>query len=381
MHVQLFLQAALVLAAGGANSASKGPPLSAFAPAGITEAPAQRHALLVGIDHFEDDHFTELHFAAADARALAAGLNEFDDVRTLVRPEETRRAAILEALADLEKRIRSPRDTVFLYFSTHGSLAQRPGGELERELVVGDTRLDLLRETGLSVDELIHRAEKLPSRRVAVVFATCHAGRGKSRIPDVLAQALAARKSPPRTLEEVSEAVVVLSAAAFGDVAREDEALGHDVYTYFFIEALSAGDRDGDGAETISEAHDYARERTWRFTRGEQRPVVESSILGLDPIVLRGQRQRAGLPVIFSYERSAEGVGVRVSGEAKGVLPGGFAVPPGEQRLELVDSGTGGLLYLGNINLESGERMEVSRLIPAPPRLELRVQGGVFVPL
>jgi hypothetical protein len=371
----------LVLTACASNTGTKGRPLSAFAPEGVTDFPAQRHALLVGVDHFEDARFNELRFAAADARSLAGALDQFDDVRALVRPDETRRAAILEALSELEMRIRNPRDTVLIYFSTHGSLAQRPGGELERQLVAGDTRLDLIRETGISVDELIHRAEKLPSRRVAVVLATCHAGRGKSRIPDSLAQALAARKAPPRTLEEVSEAVVVLSAAAFGDVAREDETLGHDVYTYFLIEALTAGDRDGDGAVTISEAHDYARERTWHFTKGEQRPVVESSILGLDPIVLRGNRQRAGLPVIFSYERSAEGVGVRVSGEAKGVLPGGFAVAPGDQRLELVDSGTGGMLYAGSIHLDSGERMELSRLIPPPPRLELRLQGGAFVPL
>jgi len=335
----------------------------------------------VGIDHFEDDRFTELRFAAADARALATALSEFDDVRELARPEETRRAAILEALSDLEKRIRSPRDTVILYFSTHGSLAQRPGGDLERELVVGDTRLDLLRETGISVDELIHRAEKMPSRRVAVVLATCHAGRGKSRIPDALAQALAAHKAAPPRLEDVSEAVVVLSAAAFGEAAREDDTLGHDVYTYFLLEALSAGDRDGDGAVTISEAHDYARERTWQFTQGQQRPASESTILGLDPIVLRGQRQRDGLPVIYSYSHAAEGIGVRLSGQQKGVLPGGFAATPGKQRLELVDSSTGGIIYSGTIQLERGERVELSRLIPPAPRFEIDIGGGVFVPL
>jgi hypothetical protein len=173
----------------------------------------------------------------------------------------------------------------------------------------------------------------------------------------------------------------VLSAAAFGEAAREDESLGHDVYTYFLLEALSAGDRDGDGAVTISEAHDYARERTWRFTQGQQRPASESTILGLDPIVLRGQRQRDGLPVIYSYSRAAEGISVRLSGQQKGVLPGGFAAAPGKQRLELVDSSTGGLLYAGTIELERGERVELSRLIPPAPKLEIHLGGGVFVPL
>lgn len=381
MRFCVHFPAWLVLAACASGSGLKGRPLSAFAPEGITDQPPQRHALLVGIDHFEDARFNDLRFAAADATALAAALTDFDDVRELTRPENTRRAAILEALAELERRIRSPRDTVLLYFSTHGSLAQRPGGELERQLVAGDTRLDLLRETGISLDELLRRAEKLPSRRVAMIFATCHAGRGKSRIPDALALALAAHKAAPPRLEDVSEAVVVLSAAAFGEAAREDETLGHDVYTYFLMEALTAGDRDGDGAVTISEAHDYARERTWQFTQGQQRPAAESTILGLDPIVLHGRRQRDGLPVIYSYERSAEGVAVRLSGKPKGVLPGGFAVPPGEQRLELFDSGTSGLLYAGNIQLKAGDRIELSRLIPPARKVEIALGGGLFAPL
>ena len=381
MNVRWCLVAGVALAACASRQGLKGRPLSAFAPEGITDQPAQRHALVVGIDHFEDGRFHDLRFAAADARALGAALGEFDDVRALVRSEETRRAAVLEALGELEKRIRSPRDTVLLYFSTHGSLAQRPGGDLERVLVLGDTRLDLLRETGLSVDELIHRAEKLPSRRVAIVLATCHAGRGKSRIPDSLAQALAAHKAAPPRLEDVSEAVVVLSAAAFGEAAREDTALGHDVYTYFFLEALDAGDRDGDGAVTISEAHDYARERTWQFTEGQQRPAAESTVLGVDPIVLRGQRERQGLPVIFSYAHTADGIAVRLAGQPKGVLPGGFVADPGTQRLELLDSGTGDLLYSGSIELSRGDRVELARLIPPPARLELHLGGGVFVPL
>ncbi|HUM11928.1 MAG TPA: caspase family protein [Myxococcaceae bacterium] len=381
MNVRWCVVAAVTLAACASSSGLKGAPLSAFAPEGITDQPPQRHALLVGVDQFEDGRFQALHYAGADARALGLALGEFDDVRALVRPEETRRAAILEALEALEKRIRTPRDTVLLYFSTHGSLVQRPGGDLERVLVVGDTRLDLLRETGISVDELIHRAEKLPSRRVAIVLATCHSGRGKSRILDSLAQALASRKATPPRLEDVSEAVVVLSAAAFGEAAREDATLGHDVYTHFLLEGLRAGDRDQDGAVTISEAHDYARGRTWQFTEGQQRPTAESTILGVDPIVLRGRRERMGLPVIFSYAHSSDGIAVRLSGQEKGVLPGGFAADTGTQRLELLDSGTGGLLYAGDVQLNPGDRLELHRLIPPPARLELHLEAGVFMPL
>jgi hypothetical protein len=372
---------AALLAACAGPSGLKGGALVPFAAEGITDAAVQRHAILIGIDHFEDARFGSLRFAGADARSLGAALSEFDDVRLLTRPEETRRAAILEALAELEKRILGPRDTVVIYFSTHGSLARRPGGELERHLAVADTRLDLIRETGLSIDELVRRAERLPARRVALILATCHGGKGKSQIPDALARALAGRKAAPPRLEDVSEAVVVLTAAAFGEAAREDESLGHDVYTHFLLEALERGDRDGDGAVTISEAHDYARERTYLFTEGSQRPAAESTILGLDPIVLRGRRQRAGRPVIYSYAPSSEGITVRVGGVAKGVLPGGFAVSEGEQRLELAEAGSGRSLFAGALWLRSGERVELSRLIPPPPSLELELGVGLFAPL
>ena len=56
-------------------------------------------------------------------------------------------------------------------------------------------------------------------------------------------------------------------------------------------------------------------------------------------------------------------------------------MPSGEQKLELLDSGTGSLLYTGNIKLNPGDRVELSRLIPPARKIELRLEGGVFVPL
>ncbi len=85
--------------------------------------------------------------------------------------------------------------------------------------------------------------------------------------------------------------------------------------------------------------------------------------------------------MIFSYAHASEGIAVQLSGQQKGVLPGGFAAAPGTQRLELSDSGTGHVLYSGDIQLERGDRVELSRLIPPGPRLELSLEGGVFVPL
>ncbi|MGC4118331.1 MAG: caspase family protein [Myxococcales bacterium] len=338
-----------LLAAGCATAAATGekggPKLVPFAPVEESAAAARpkKLAMLVGVDAFEDERFKALKYAAADAQALASALSGFDAVDLRVEPAKTSRAAILEGLQQLAAKARDPRDTVVLYFSTHGSLGRKPGGPLRRYLVSRDTRLDLLSETGLSVDDLLREVERIPSRRKAVILASCHSGNGKSQLTDALEKALAEHKAALPALEEVSEATVVLTAAAFGESAREAEELGHDIYTHFLIDALSHGDRDGDGAVTASEAHDWARERTYRYTQGKQRPTSESDILGKDPIVLAGAPTRPGKPVLYSYAASAEGLSVLVDGAAKGVLPGGVAVEPGRHALELQD-GRGGAL-------------------------------------
>ncbi|MBN2496171.1 MAG: caspase family protein [Deltaproteobacteria bacterium] len=381
------LSAALALvclaacASPGAYRGDKGSLLAPFAPAGITDSASRprRFALIVGVDEFEDERFPDLRYARADAETLAEALDDgFDHVETLSAREQTTRTAIIKALARIGERADRPTDTVLVYFSTHGSLAQEPGGELRRYLVASDTAMHLLSQTGLAVEGLLRAVEAMPSRRKLVILATCHSGRGKSQLSDSLSEALAALKAPLQPIEQVSEATIVLTASAFGDTARESEELGHDIYTHFLLQALDPrqGDRDGNGAVTASEAHDFARDRTWAFTQGRQRPTAESRILGRDPIVLSGRIQRVGLPVLYSYAPSAEGLELRIDGQAKGALPGGVALPEGEHRIELRRQDTDELLYAGEIQLERGQQADISELLPEPASVVLLADGA-----
>ncbi len=366
-----------LLMLGCATERAKGP-IGSFAKAGVTEAAAKprRFALLVGIDAFKDERFHELRYARSDARALAAKLQGFDEVRVLANERETTRTALLIALDDLARRATDPKDTVVIYFSTHGSLGRTAGGPLQRYVVAHDTRMNLLSDTGLSVDQLIAKIANIPSRRKALILAMCHSGRGKSRVDDALSKALAMSKSGLAPLARVSEAVVVTTASAFGEVARESDRLEHDIYTHFLIDALEKGDRDRDGAVTISEAHDWARERTYAFSGGRQRPTSQSDILGKDPIVLSGERRREGDPVIYSYAPSSENVAVWVDGQKKGVLPGGVAIAPGSRRLQLKDERSGAFLYEGRVVLKRGQTQELSALlVRSGPRVEVMALG------
>lgn len=343
------------------------------------KAEPRRFALVIGVNGFEDPRWTTLRFAERDAEGFAAGLEGFSRV-TVLTGEQTRRPVILEALAALIREASNPLDTIVVYVSSHGSLAQRPGAGLERVVVSRDARMDVVLQTGLPVDELRALLDRAPAQRRLLVLALCHSGKGKSQLPDSLAAALAGQKAAP-TLEQVSTATIVLTACSFGETARESDELSHDVYTHFLLEGMKLGDADGDGAITATEAHDYARTRTYAFTHGQQRPTSESEVLGVDPIVLFGARTRPAAPVVFSYSRSSEGLRVLIDGREKGTLPGSVPVDEGSHELRLVDTTSGKELTAQTMSFARGQRLNLTALLPRAPTVEIGVAGRFETPL
>ncbi|HEY6100570.1 MAG TPA: caspase family protein [Anaeromyxobacter sp.] len=342
----------------------------------------RRLALLVGIQGYDDPQWRELRYPAADAAALAAVLRDpergaFDDVEVLAAgPTRDEVRAALRRLAD---RSRDPGDTVLVYFSSHGTLARDGMGALRRYVVARDTRVADVPATGLSMDELKADFDRLRSRRKVLVLATCHSGTGKSLLPDDVQAELAGIKAGffVRPIEEVSKASVVLAASDWGETAREDEKLGNDVYTHFLVEALRVGaDRNGDGAVTASEAHDYARRMTYEWTGGRQRPSAESTEVGADAIVLAGKVARRGRPELFSYAARLDGFTLRVDGKPLAELPGGIAVDPGRHRVQVAKGG-GPEVWGGWIRMGEGERIDVEHLVErGSTRLELAPRAG-----
>ena len=340
----------------------------------------KRVALVIGVGDYEDAFWPDLEWAEKDARDLAAALGDpqvggFDAVKVVTGAGAREPAQVLAAVNALAGEAPGPKDTVVVYISAHGTLLPAPRGQHERVLVLENTRRDLLRETGLRVQALLGAVEALPSRRKAVVLATCHSGSGKSLLlPEVAARLEGMKGAPP--LEAVSRGSLVLSAADFGQPAREDDRLENDVYTHFLIEALRAGaDANGDGGVTATEAHDWARRRTYEFTEGHQVPSVEATIVGTDPVLLAGERKRPGLPVVYSYSPGLEGYDVELGGRLKGALPGQIVVEGGAQSVAITRGGE--TLWSGELELAPGDRISVDELLrEAEPRWSARVTGG-----
>lgn len=342
----------------------------AVAPAAIDAAHAPRRiALVVGIDRFDDPGWRNLRFAAKDALDLGGVLADPArggyQVFLHTRPEQSSRAQLLQAVEALRQVNTSPDDLVLLYFSTHGTLARDEHGVMRRYLVAADTRVADVRGGGISLDALQQSLEQLPSRRKVLVLAMCHSGAGKSLLPPEVERELEGTKAEffPRPLEERSRASIVLAACDWGETAREDEALGNDIYTHFLVEALgAAGDRNGDGAVSATEAHDYARRRTYAFTRGQQRPSAQIQEVGADPVILFGHVDHAGLPELYGYALSLDGLGLRVDGDEPLPLPGGRALTAGSHRVQIV-KGDGLAVLDTQVSFGLGERVDLAELM------------------
>lgn len=350
---------------------------AAFAP--------RRFALLIGISATQDADWRPLKYADKDVADLAAALGEqergrFDHVDRLTRPEETTREAILSAVRRAARQANRPDDILVVYVSAHGTLARDAAGVLRRYLVTWDARVREAVDSALSMDDLEAALRESASRRRVLVLATCHSGGGKSRLPQSVALELASLKGAqlPRPLEEHSRADVVLAAAAWGEPAREDDTLRNDVYTHFFVEALSGvADRNHDGAVTATEAHDWARRKTWDFSQGRQRPSAEIVEVGADPIVLAGALRTRGDAELYSYAARLDGFTVRVDGAPRLELPGGAALAPGAHAVELIKGDR--TLLAERVTLDVGERLDLEALATrAEPRFTAAVTGGAW---
>jgi len=376
---------ALSCGAGAAPGAgTKGGFVRVAAPAERYAPPRRKLLLAVGIDtYLADGGWRDLSFPGADAAALSELLSSAGGFETvaLLRGRVTQ-AQLLAALDELAERVTDPSDVVLVYLSGHGTLARNERGELVRYLVSSDTRMETVRQTASPVAELERRFGALRSARKALVLATCHSGEGKSALPQRLLSELATYKAAffPPPMAGVSRAALILGAAGWGEPAREDPDLGHDIYTYYLLEAVRRRyDPDRDGAVTVTEAHDYARRLTYQRSGGRQRPSLVGDVQGTDPIVLAGRPGTPALPLLLAFGPELEGFSLLVDGVPKGRLPGGVAVPAGERTLELA-APSGEVVAREVLELAPGQRLALERLLAgatAPKELRWSATLGV----
>jgi uncharacterized caspase-like protein len=358
------------IALAGVVSVAPGAEADVFAP--------RRVAVVIGVQQYTDPALQGLRFATKDARDLGAALGSrdiggFDRVTVLEGAAATSRDALRRALvaatADLQRD-----DTFLLYLSGHGTLTLDPEYGSQLWFLPSDARLDAPAQTGLAVTELEELVNALPARRRVLILDTCHNGRSgsKSSLSGSTArqiQGLRGEPPAPRGDREVSESEARLFAAQYYQPAMEDPDLQNGVYTHFLLGALTdaraTADLDRDGLVDVSEAHEYARDRTIAYTGGLQVPRAEYRIVGREEIYLSGrasERSAAEQALISAYDRVLDGARLLVNGIPRGALPGLYAVEPGAQLIE-VQTEDGRTLVRDRVQVRAGARLPIEDMV------------------
>ena len=325
--------------------------------------------IAIGIDNYTHDWWIDLRFPTSDVRKLEAKLRSstsHEMISTLILAGKATLPHIRAALNDVATKAH-PHDLVIIYFSAHGTLVPTKNAELEQTIVLQNSTPDDIRSTGLGHAELRRMMDRISARKKVLILATCHSGVGKSRLTPEAQELVASQKGT--TLSEVSEGALIFAAAAKGETAREDAKLGGDIYTHWFIEGLGVNDRNRDGAISALEAHDYARDRTWKWTNGKQRPTIESKMIGDGDPILAGKPNTRGLPVIDAYETAFENFALEINDGVKGTIPSGFALRQGHNVVRIFSPESQQPLAAWKVQAQKGERLSLSELIAPPPWL------------
>lgn len=234
-----------------------------------------RWAVIVGISDYGSEEIPDLEYARSDAEALRDFLTSpaagpFEDERVLfLGDDEATGAAMREALfvflqeADWD-------DLVVIYFAGHG--APDPSRPDNLYLLPHDADVNALAATGFPMwDVKTALRRQISAERVVVIADACHSagtqeGLAERDPSNPIAGGFSQLFTPSRRLS--------MTAADANEFSLEDARWsGHGVFTYYLLEGLrGAGDVDGNGIVTFSEAYDYVRENVVEATEGRQNP-------------------------------------------------------------------------------------------------------------
>lgn len=228
------------------------------------------HALIIGSESPGPGQ-QSLRYALDDAERVRevfvelGGLPEAQ-VRLLENPDGDEVRDALAALADEV----APGEGVLVYYSGHARASSLDLG--------GDS---------LSLDELDALIDAVPAELTLVVLDACQAG--------ALSQVKGAEPAPGFSVASTqgldAAGRVVIASSTATELSQESEALQGSYFTHHFVVGLrGAADVNLDGAVSLSEAYDYAYNRTVTTTSstavGRQHPTLETELRGRGELVL-----------------------------------------------------------------------------------------------
>jgi len=249
-----------------------------------------KYALLVGIDHYDDEDFRDLEFAAADSVELGEVLREeayggFDQVTVLCDAQEEAdgaptRAEILSRLTRFARHA-TEQDMLLVFVACHGCM-----GEDGAYLFCQDARSNVLPDTAISLSALMKILRESAAKARVLLVDACHADARTGRAEEPMSADFVGE------LTEKAEGFVVISACNAGQVSYEDPDLGHGVFSHYLLAGLRGeADTDRDGWVTAAELFSFVSRgvRQWALAKNkDQSPTAQLQLDG-DVILSRSR--------------------------------------------------------------------------------------------
>lgn len=222
-----------------------------------------RYAIVVGVSDYTKAEIADLQFAANDAARLARVLIEkagfsAENVRLFCDgpdaqlnmaarvPSHSDILAATAQFADCAK----PEDLVLFFFAGHGNeISETP------YLLTNDTRLSVIRDTALPVENIRDYLNRSAARCTIRLFDACRAAQSAARgmTPRPMSDDFAA------ALLQVPGGSVTFTACSSGEYAYEHLDLRQGVFSYYICQGLSGLAARDDGLVTVERLVDYVK--------------------------------------------------------------------------------------------------------------------------
>jgi len=236
-----------------------------------SSAYGRRHALVIGIDEYEDAAYPDLGYAVADARAVAKILIESygfesEDVRLIVNGDATQDtlAEALEEWACDPDRV-GEEDLFVLFFAGHG--VTRAGRRESRGYIVpvdgGSESNGVPAWSSLiGMNDVEDISELVPAKHALFVLDCCFGGLAVTRAAPPIAAGLSNRARQVITAGNGQQAVLDAGGG------------GHSVFTGALLDGLEGdADLDGDQVVTFGELFNHVGREVERRTEKRQTPL------------------------------------------------------------------------------------------------------------
>jgi uncharacterized caspase-like protein len=262
----------------------------------------ERHAVVIGVGHYDDPQIPRLAIAGNDALAMyefltTTGGFKRDNVRLV-----TEASALKPTLANIKRALgewlvtRARKDDlVIVYYSGRGApeidATSRARDGLSKYLVPRDADPASLYVTALPFDEIETIFRRLPSERVVFFIDTSFSGAVAGR--SFIRQRTRSGHASAEFLDRMARGKgrVVIAGTAPNELAVDDPQLRHGVFTHYLLRGLGgAADADGNGVVTVNELYSYVQRSVSEHARRlghRQSPVITGAVGDLPLVQVR----------------------------------------------------------------------------------------------